>query len=209
MGPVPRTAADASPPADLVELGRIAGAYGVRGWIKIQPHGRADESVLLSAREVWIGLPRLGSPGVQLPGVGLPHMPGPGSPPGGSLAWRRVALLEARIHADVLLARLEACESREQAAELKGSAIALSRSCFPASAPGEYYWVDLIGCEVIGEQGVVLGRVLAVEDFGAPHPVLSVGGPDRETLLIPFVAPIITEVDLAAKRITADWAPDY
>src|SRR5690606_32355419 len=157
-------AADESAPADLIELGRIAGAYGIRGWIKVQPHGRVDESVLLSVREAWI------RPAAA---------PGPGPRPIGSVAWRRVELLEARCHSDVLLARLDACESREQAAELKGFAIAVPRSCFPESAPDEYYWVDLIDCEVIGERGVVLGRVLAVADVGVPHQVLRVVCPQR------------------------------
>lgn len=177
----------------------MTGAYGIHGWIKVRPHGRADESALLSAREAWIRSTLGPAPGASTPGTA----------PGDNFVWRRVELLEARPHADVLLVRIDSCENREQAAQLRGFAIAVSRSCFPESAPDEYYWVDLIDCEVIGERGVVLGRVLAVDDFGAPHPVLRVGGPDRELLLIPFVAPIIGEVDIAAKRITADWAADY
>ena len=199
---MPRTAADETPPADLVELGRIAGAYGIRGWIKVQPHGRADESALGSSSEAWIRPARGPIPG---PGQGAARAPLPAD---GS-DWRRVELLDARPHSNALLLRIAACDNREQAALLKGFAIAVSRSRFPESEPGEYYWVDLIDCEVIGQQGVVLGRVLAVDDFGAPHPVLRVVGPDGETHLIPFVAPIIGEVDLAAKRIAADWAADY
>lgn len=170
-----------TPPADLVELGRVAGAHGVRGWLKIRPHGRADECALLAMAEAWIQAPD----------------------------WRCVELAEARPHADLLLLRIAGCDSREQAEQLKGSAIAASRACFPESAPGEYYWIDLVGCEVIGQEGAILGQVIAVEDFGAPHPVLRVGGADGESLLIPFVAPVIGDVDLAARRITADWAADY
>ena len=88
-------------------------------------------------------------------------------------------------------------------------AIAAPRSSFPESGPDEYYWVDLVGCEVIGQQGAILGRVVAIEDFGAPHPVLRVGGADGASHLIPFTAPIIGDVDLTAKRIDADWAADY
>jgi len=187
------TGADVNPPADLVELGRIAGAYGVRGWLKVRPHGRADESALRSASEAWI---RSIQP------------PAPGAPPGGE-AWKRIELIEARPHADVLLLRIDGCDSREQAEQLKGFAIAAPRSSFPESGPDEYYWVDLVGCEVIGQQGAILGRVVAIEDFGAPHPVLRVGGADGASHLIPFTAPIIGDVDLTAKRIDADWAADY
>lgn len=180
------------PPADLVELGRIAGAYGVHGWIKVRLHGRVDESVLCSAQEAWIRLPSQEA-----------SQPEPGS------SWQRVGLRQARPHAETLLLRMDVCDSREQAERYKGCAIAVSRSSFPDSAPDEYYWVDLLGCEVIGQEGAILGRVLAIEDFGAPHPVLRVASADGRLLLIPFVAPIIDDVDLAAGRITADWAADY
>jgi len=109
----------------------------------------------------------------------------------------------------MLLLRMDGCSDREQAEQLKGAVIAASRSSFPEPAPDEYYWVDLVGCEVVGQEGRSLGRVLAIDDFGAPHPVLRVGGPDGETRLIPFVAPVIGDVDLVAKRISADWAADY
>lgn len=182
-----------TPPDDLVEVGRIAGAYGVRGWIRVRPHGRADESALLSAPEAWVAAH-------ERDGAG---------------PWRRVEIVDARPHADQLLLRIADCNDKEQADQLKGAAIAVSRAAFPATDPDEYYWVDLVGCEVVGQEGARLGRVLAVEDYGAPHPVLRVGRegepgrPTGETLLIPFVAPIIGDVDIQARRISADWAADY
>ncbi len=134
----------------------------------------------------------------------------PGSPEAPETPdWQRIELAEARPHADVLLLRIAGCDDREQAARFKGAVVAVSRSCFPEPAPGEYYWVDLVGCEVVGHEGVVLGRVLAVEDYGAPHPVLRVVGAEGREQLIPFVDPVVGEVDLAAKRIIADWAADY
>jgi len=183
-----------TPPDDLVELGRIAGAYGVRGWIRVRPHGRPDESALLSLSRAWIR---------------------PARQTGDAATWRPVDIVRARSHAGLVLLQVAGCDDREQAEALKGSEIAASRAAFPPTEPGEYYWVDLLGCEVIGQEGAVLGRVLAVEDYGAPHPVLRVGGADEsgrpagKTLLIPFVEPIVGEVDLAARRIVADWAADY
>lgn len=183
-----------TPPGDLVELGRIAGAYGVRGWIRVRPHGRPDESALLSARQAWVE---------------------PAGDSGAEGGWRPVEIIGARPHADVLLLQIAGCDDREQAEQLKGAAIAASRASFPRTEPDEFYWVDLVGCEVTGQDGAVLGRVLSVEDYGAPHPVLRVGPADEagqpagRTLLIPFVAPIIGEVDIQARRICADWAADY
>ncbi|MEZ5730521.1 MAG: hypothetical protein R3E48_22670 [Burkholderiaceae bacterium] len=60
--------------------------------------------------------------------------------------------------------------------------------------------------------GVALGRVEAVDDFGAPHPVLRVvedTDGERRVRLIPFVDPVVATVDLERRRIDADWSPDY
>ena len=61
---------------------------------------------------------------------------------------------------------------------------------------------------MVNRQALVLGRVEAVEDFGA-HPVLRVRGDDGGTRLIPFVASYVDDVDTANARIDVDWQPDY
>jgi len=41
-------------PPDLIELGRIAGSYGVRGWVKVAPQKGVAEA-LVAAKEWWLG----------------------------------------------------------------------------------------------------------------------------------------------------------
>jgi len=71
-------------------------------------------------------------------------------------------------------------------------------------AAGNYYVTDLVGCEIVGVDGRVLGRVREVEFLGeqvAGAPNLVIDSPGRE-LLIPLAQDICTNIDTAARRIT-------
>ena len=75
---------------------------------------------------------------------------------------------------------------------------------------GEIYWADLVGVAVVNREGVALGKVVAVQEYGA-HPVMRVApGPAeaRSERLIPFVAAHVDEVDLPARRMVVDWQAD-
>jgi 16S rRNA processing protein RimM len=99
---------------------------------------------------------------------------------------------------------------------LRGARIFVPRSSFPSTTDDEYYWVDLIGADVVNRQGDALGRVSALIDTG-PHSVLCVRRPDAATdaadgqaeRLIPFVSAYVDTVDTAARRIVVDWSLDY
>ena len=90
---------------------------------------------------------------------------------------------------------------------LMGSEIGIRRDQLPAPEPGEYYWSDLQGLEVVTEKGESLGRVDHLIETGA-NDVLVVKG-DRERL-IPFVMQqVVTRVDLDAGTIQVDWDKDF
>lgn len=186
-----------SVPADLVELGRVVGAYGLRGWVKVEPHSAQGE-VLLRVRDWW-----LRQDGPQA---------GPAAP---------VRMLQARTQGSTIVAHPEGSNDRDQAAAWRGYRVWVSRAAFPAPEADEYYWVDLIGCLVYGqddERPVLLGKVADVADNGA-HAVLQVlrlsGEDDPQPLLdgkgralevlVPFVSAYVQNVDLSARRIDTDW----
>jgi 16S rRNA processing protein RimM len=113
------------------------------------------------------------------------------------------------------VARLEGLDDRNGAEALKGVRIYVPRSAFPATPEGEYYWVDLIGLTVVNRDGVHLGVVRDLMPTG-PNSVLvmeyteTVDGKEQSAeRMIPFVAAYIDDVDLKARRITADWGLDY
>jgi 16S rRNA processing protein RimM len=120
--------------------------------------------------------------------------------------WQSRNWVEGRAHGSTLVARLEGCEDRDQAFALRGLEIAVPRSALPAPEAGEFYWCDLIGLSVENQAGEALGQVEDVFATGA-NDVLVVRG-ERERL-IPFIEPVVIEVDFAAAKIRVDWGVDY
>jgi len=165
-------------------LGRVAGVYGVRGWVKLRSFTRPIDN-LLDFRELWIAK-------------------------GQGYAGR---LVEGKLHGDGIVARLSGpdgslIEDRDVAAALIGTEIQVERSRMPPLEEGEYYWFDLVGLEVRNVEGVVLGRVDEVTSNGAQDVLVVLDGETER--LIPFVhGPIIQSVSLGDGVIVADWQPDF
>ncbi len=114
-----------------------------------------------------------------------------------------------------VVASLAGIETREQAEPLLGKEIAVPRSMLPALGAEEFYWTDLVGCEVVNLQGIEIGPVKRLFETGAndvmvvsDHRVES-ESPEGE-VLIPWIRPsVITSIDLNSRRIEVDWDPDF
>ncbi len=183
-------AADVAWPGDAVEVGRIVDAYGVKGWIKIQPFS-TDPQALFSSRR-WFLAP--------------PDEP---RPEAARASWPALLkITAAREHGDCVVAAAQEVGDRTAAEALRGGRIFVSRASFPSADPDEFYWVDLIGLAVINRRGEVLGTVAGLIDTG-PHSVLRVTTEGADERLIPFVAAYVDDVDLQQRRITVDWGLDY
>jgi 16S rRNA processing protein RimM len=160
-------------------MGRIAGAYGVRGWLRVDPVSE-DPMALLGHAQWWLRAPSGGR-------------------------WQAHAVREARQHGGAIVAALEGIEAREAAARWRGGEVGVARAALPPLAPGELYWADLEGLAVVDRAERVLGEVTGMIETGA-HPVLRVQPPEGAAeRLIPWVPAYIDEVDLAAWRIRVDW----
>jgi 16S rRNA processing protein RimM len=166
-------------PADLVALGVVRGAYGVKGWVRIQPYG--TDTTLQSTRSWWL---------LQPDGRA-----------------QRLAVTEVKPHSGTVLAKWDGCDSPELADALKGAMVAVPRSEFPALPDGEVYWVDLIGARVINRSGTELGTVTALSNNGAQD-LLEVTG-SNGTLLVPMVPSYVESVDVAAREVRVDWEADW
>jgi 16S rRNA processing protein RimM len=181
-------------PPDAIEVGRIADAFGVKGWFKILPHSASPEALFSSKR--WYLLPSE---------RGVPAF-------SGTVLLR---IQEAKTHADTLVASAHDITDRDIAQLLKGVRVFVSRSSFPTAGTDEYYWVDLIGLDVVNREGVPFGTVRELLSTGA-QTVLVIVLPKSNELdseeqerMIPFVSVYIDNVDLPGRRITVDWQPDY
>jgi 16S rRNA processing protein RimM len=166
-------------PADLVELGAVRGAYGVKGWARIQPFD-AEAAVLRSAKRWWLQ-------------------------DKGRVTVLDVA--EIRRHGALLLVKWQGWDVPEAIDALRGAAVAVPRAEFPSLPAGEHYWSDLVGAQVINRDGVQLGTVQALANNGA-HDLLQVEG-SAGTMLVPLVPAYVDSVDVAARVIRVDWQPDW
>ena len=75
---------------------------------------------------------------------------------------------------------------------------------------GEYYWMDIIGCDVVNVQGIELGRLESIMETGANDVfVVQDDQYSGKELLIPWVESVVLDVDLGNSLITVDWQADY
>jgi 16S rRNA processing protein RimM len=184
-------------PDDAVEVGRILGAWGVKGWLKVEPYS-TDPQALFSSKRWFLRPPEGGAP---RPAMQWPEL---------------LRVVSAREHADGVVAQVHDVADRDAAQALRGGRLFIARSSFPTADLGEYYWVDLIGLAVANRDGAMLGDVVGLIDTGV-HSVLRVrprdaapqATPEQVERLIPFVAAYIDSVDLGTRQIVADWGLDY
>lgn len=166
--------------ADLVVMGFVRGAFGVRGWVKIQADTEHADS-LFDYPQWWLK---------QKNGE-----------------WKSFTFEDGAVQPKALVVKFEGVDDRDVAEAMRGMQIGIPRADLPTPPDDEFYWVDLLGLEVVNRDNVVLGKVHNLLETGA-NDVLVVRG-DAEERLIPFVSDYIVDVDLAAKRITVDWGLDY
>jgi 16S rRNA processing protein RimM len=110
-----------------------------------------------------------------------------------------------------VVAWAQGVDDRNAAELLRGARIFVPRSDFPQTQADEYYWVDLIGLDVVNREGVALGQVRELLSTG-PQTVLVLAyeqdGKPHERMM-PFVSAYVDKVELPERRITVDWQPDY
>lgn len=171
---------------DFVVLGKIVGAYGVQGWVRVLPF--ADDPLAWSKLPTW-----------WLAAEEAPDRPG---------IWRELALRRSRLHLGSLVAQFDGVADRDAAEALRGSLVGVPKQALPPAGDGEYYWDDLIGLSVLNSREETLGTVDRLIETGA-NDVLCVKAEDGSERLLPFVGAVVLDVDLAAGRIRVEWEKDW
>ena len=154
-------------------VGVIAGAHGVRGLVKIKSF-TADPANLTAY--------------------------GPLTDASGARRYQVAVTGRAK---GVLLARIEGVGDRDAARALRGARLYVARAALPEPEDEEYYHADLIGLAVEDRAGAPLGRVAAVQNFGAGD-ILEIERPDQGTLLVPFTKAAVPLVDPAGGRVVVE-----
>ena len=159
---------------DLICVGAIAGAFGVRGEVRLKSFCAIPEDIADYA-------PLQTEDGAQSFSVTLtrPIKSGFG-------------------------ARLSGVSTKEAADALKGTRLFAPRDRLPSLPDDEYYHADLIGLDVLDTGGAPLGSVVGVQNHGASDLLEIRAPGLRETVLLPFTLAAVPTVDLAQNRVIAD-----
>lgn len=165
-------AGSASPPRIVV--GAIAGAFGVRGEVRLKSFCAVPEAIEAYG-PLWT------ADGSRSFTIGL-----------------------TRPIPQGFAARLGGIDSKEEADALKGTELFADRARLPNLPADEFYHSDLIGLQVVDTGGAPLGRVRAVLNHGAGDILEVAGGGEAQTLLLPFTLKVVPTVDLASGRIVVD-----
>jgi 16S rRNA processing protein RimM len=159
-------------------MGQIVGAFGLKGWVKVKIFTEAPDS--LGVFPTWM--------------IGTKD------------GWRDIALEDFEVHSKGPVAKLAGIDDRDAADALRGAQVAVTREDLGEAEEGTLYWVDLVGLEVVDEDGRRLGEVEGLFETGETSVLVVKGVKER---LIPFVPQYVKVVDREAGRITVDWKADY
>ncbi len=159
-----------------IELGRIGGPFGVKGWVRVRSFTEPPE-----------GLLQFGDWSLKLESADT------------RVSYR---LLEGRRHGSSVIARLQGVDDAAAAAALRGASIEVLRDALPPPGDRQFYQADLIGLEVRNLEGVELGKVLHFMEAPANAVMVVRGARDH---WVPATPHHLRSVDLAAGRIVVDW----
>ena len=171
--------------ADVVVIGRVQGAFGVQGWVRLISYTDPVGNIL--EYSPWL---------LQDSG-----------------RWRELKVRAARAQRNGFVAQLEGVDDRDQAAALRGRLLGMAAQALPPANDDEYYWRDLVGLTVKNTRGEHFGRVVEVMATGANDVLvvaleqeLNANLPDDvDQELIPFHRQYVPEVDLEHGSLTVDW----
>jgi 16S rRNA processing protein RimM len=157
--------------ARFILVGRVAGAHGVKGEVRITTFTN-DPMALVGYKD-------------------LKHADG-------ALA---LELTGGRLAKGGIVARVRQAETRDQADALRGLELYIARDALPSTDEDEFYLADLIGLEAHDANGVAVGRVKAVENFGAGDLLEIAPADGGATWWLPFTSEAVPEVRIAEGSI--------
>ncbi|PLK58530.1 ribosome maturation factor RimM [Candidatus Palibaumannia cicadellinicola] len=169
-----------------VVLGQINSAYGIHGWLKMISSTEYAESIF--HYQPWF-IKRINT-------------------------WQQITLDDWKYHSNGIIIKIKSIKNRESAKLLTNCQIIVDASQLPDLSDGEYYWKDLIGCQVETVNGSPLGKVINLIETGS-NDVMVVKANRKDSsiiyeLLIPFLyGKVIKNIDLATSIIQVDWDPIF
>ena len=162
-----------------INVGKISGVFGIKGWVKVFSFTECRENIL--SYSPWL-LKK-------------------------DSETRLVNVIDGKLQGKAVVAQLDGVNDRDQAASFMGWDIYITPEQLPKVAKDEYYWSDLIGLNVETDLGVQLGVVESLLETGANDVVIVKG--ERERVIPFLQGQTIMAIDLEAGRMVVDWDPDF
>ena len=162
-----------------IDVGRISGVFGIKGWVKVFSFTDPRENILNYSP--WL-LKK-------------------------DSETRLVNLIDGSLQGKAVVAQLDGVTDRDQAASLMGWDIFITPDQLPKAAKNEYYWSDLVGLVVETNLGIQLGTVDGLLETGANDVVIVKG--ERERAIPFLQGKTIITIDLDAGKMIVDWDPDF
>ena len=157
---------------NLFEIGKIVKIHGLGGRMKVVSYLESD-TILKSVEEVYVG--------------------------SGKRETNLKKVKNIKINKKHFLLELEGVEDVDAASALVGCQVLIPSDKLERLSEGEYYWRDIIGLEVITEDGEILGRIENVFSTGSNDVYVCAGG-ERE-ILLPAIADVIRKIDIKNGRM--------
>ncbi|AWK14797.1 ribosome maturation factor RimM [Candidatus Fukatsuia symbiotica] len=169
-----------------IVLGKVGSAYGIHGWLRVF-------SFTENANNIFDYQPWFVQQASQ---------------------WRHLELESWKYHNRDLIIKAKGVDDREAASQLTNLEIIVDAPQLPPLSDGEYYWKDLIGCQVVTTSGYQLGKIVDMMETGS-NDVMVVKANLKDAFgikerLIPYLdEQVIKQVDIAAQRVEVDWEPHF
>lgn len=160
-------------------MARVGAPFGLKGWLKLHTFTESPDS--LDTYASWLLK--------------------------GATGWELFELEDFAVNAKGAVAKFKGIDDRTAAERLVKRDIGIPRDDLEATAKGEVFWIDLIGCEVVNTAGERLGQVETLLETGANDVLVVKRG--TEEILVPYIDSVIVGVDREAKRITVEWSGEY
>lgn len=171
--------------SSVVLVGRIGGAFGIKGWVKLSSYTQPAENI-------------------------LHYSPWQLRQSGSGEFVSRVTVAEGRVHGKGLVVRLAGIDDRDEADTVKGLEVVVDRQQLPEPEGGLYYWADLEGLTVLSVDGQELGQVDHMLSAGAADVMVVCDSSGNGRQLIPFIRDeVVQSVDLDAGVIRVNWDNEY
>ncbi|CDG22131.1 Ribosome maturation factor rimM [Xenorhabdus poinarii G6] len=173
-------------PVEPIVLGKLGSAYGIRGWLRVFSSTEHTEDIF--EYQPWF---------IQRSGQ-----------------WEHIELEAWKYHNQDIIIKIKDIDDRDAANVFTNCEVVVDSSQLPELSEGDYYWKDLIGCQVVNTAGYNLGTIHDMMETGS-NDVMVIKANLKDAFgikerLVPFLdGQVIKKVDLATKLIEVDWDPSF